>query len=144
MMTLGRNDFGIRAIIAPSFAEIFKTNTMQNGMLPIVLSKEQCVALASDAKAGHELEVDLEKQEVRSTSGAAPIPFVVDAFRRHCLLNGLDDIGLTLQKAAMIDEFEGRRSRVWPWLDGLGYKGKGGGVIPVSEAAKPAKKKLEW
>lgn len=120
---------------------------MQNGMLPIVLSKEECVRLADDARAGHDLAVDLDKQEIRSANpNTTSIPFVVDAFRRHCLLNGLDDIGLTLQKADQIDSFETRRSSVWPWLDGLGYKGKGtGGIaIPITDAVQPSKKKLEW
>ncbi|OBZ71908.1 3-isopropylmalate dehydratase [Grifola frondosa] len=130
-------DFGIRCIIAPSFADIFRNNTMQNGMLPVTLSEEDCRALAQDAEAGLELEVDLEKQEVRRPNGTA-IPFTVDPFRRHCLLNGLDDIALTLQKAGAIEEFEQRRSQTWPWLDGFGYKGT---KIPVSPS-KP--KKMEW
>ncbi|KAL4241596.1 3-isopropylmalate dehydratase [Abortiporus biennis] len=132
------NDFGIRCIIAPSFADIFRNNTMQNGMLPVALSKEDCRALTEDAEAGLELEVDLEKQEVRRANGKPAIPFSVDPFRRHCLLNGLDDIALTLQKVKSIEEFEKRRSETWPWLDGFGYKGK----IPVAPT-KPAKK-MEW
>ncbi|KAH8106166.1 aconitase family-domain-containing protein [Cristinia sonorae] len=132
------NDFGIRCIIAPSFADIFRNNTMQNGMLPVALSKEECKILAEDAEQGLELEVDLEKQEVRRANGQPPIPFTADPFRRHCLLNGLDDIALTLQKAKAIETFETRRSQTWPWLDGLGYKGK----IPI--AAKKAGKKMEW
>jgi len=118
---------------------------MQNGMLPIVLSKQECGRLADDARAGHELEVDLEKQEIRSSSGSPPIQFVIDAFRRHCLLNGLDQISLTLQKAPLIDAFEVRRSTTWSWLDGLGYKGKGGGnAIPVSRDSKPSEARLDW
>ncbi|KAH9981860.1 aconitase [Russula compacta] len=118
------NDFGIRCIIAPSFADIFRNNTMQNGMLPVVLSDDQCRALAEDAEAGFELVVDLERQEVRRANGKPAIPFQADAFRRHCLLNGLDDIALTLQKVGAVERFEQRRSEVWPWLDGFGYKGK--------------------
>ncbi|CAL1702153.1 unnamed protein product [Somion occarium] len=133
------NDFGIRCIIAPSFADIFRNNTMQNGMLPVTLSKEECKALAEDAEAGLELEVDLEKQEVRRPNGKPAIPFTTDKFRRHCLLNGLDDIALTLQKDSSIAEFEGRRSQSWPWLDGLGYKGK----IPIAPLAQ-RKKKMDW
>ena len=126
-------------MIAPSFAEIFKTNAMQNGMVPIALSAEECADLADTGRAGLEIEVDLDKLEVRR-DGKPPIPFHIDAFRRHCLLNGLDDIGLTLQKADVIDEFERRRSETWPWLDGFGYVK--GGRIPV----KPVRqgKKLEW
>jgi 3-isopropylmalate dehydratase len=112
---------------------------MQNGMLPVALSEEECRALAADAEAGLELEVDLEKQEVRRPNGQPPIKFEVDAFRRHCLLNGLDDIALTLQKAGEIETFEGRRSATWPWLDGLGYKGK----IPIVASAKKSGK-MEW
>ncbi|KAG6886056.1 hypothetical protein C0993_004046 [Termitomyces sp. T159_Od127] len=132
------NDFGIRCIIAPSFADIFKNNSMQNGMLPVVLPQEDCRALAEDAEAGLELEVDLEKQEVRRPNGKAPISFVTDAFRRHCLLNGLDDIALTMQKGDAIEEFEQKRSQQWPWLDGFGYQGT---KIPMS--SKPPKK-MDW
>jgi 3-isopropylmalate dehydratase len=134
------NDFGIRCIIAPSFADIFRNNTMQNGMLPVALPQEDCVALAKDAEAGLELEVDLDKQEVRRPNGQAAVPFTVDPFRRHCLLNGLDDIALTLQKAGAIKEFETRRSDVWPWLDGFGYKGK----IPASQSVQKKAGKMEW
>ena len=137
--TLDSNDFGIRCIIAPSFADIFRNNTMQNGMLPIALSKEQCTELADDAEKGLELEVDLEKQEVRRPNGKRSISFVTDPFRRHCLLNGLDDIGLTMQKSDAIEAFEQRRSAVWPWLDGFGFKGA---RIPIS-IKKPAKR-MEW
>lgn len=133
-----RNDFGIRCIIAPSFADIFRNNTMQNGMLPVALPKEICQELTAEAEQGLELEVDLEKQEVRRASGKPAVPFTVDPFRRHCLLNGLDDIALTLQKAAAIETFESHRTEVWPWLDGFGYKGK----IPIAAAKKT--KKMEW
>ena len=111
---------------------------MQNGMLPVALPKEVCKELTEDAEAGLELEVDLDKQEVRRTNGKPPIPFTADPFRRHCLLNGLDDIALTLQKSAGIEEFELRRTQVWPWLDGFGYKGK----IPLN-VPQPSKK-MEW
>ncbi|KAA1466281.1 aconitase [Dentipellis sp. KUC8613] len=132
------NDFGIRCIIAPSFADIFRNNTMQNGMLPVALSEEDCRTLAADAEEGLELEVDLEKQEVRRSNGEA-ISFTTDPFRRHCLLNGLDDIALTLQKDKAIETFEERRSELWPWLDGFGYAGR---KIPVS--ARRQAKKMEW
>ncbi|KAH9071658.1 aconitase [Lactarius deliciosus] len=95
------NDFGIRCVIAPSFADIFRNNTMQNGMLPVALSAEECRELAADAEAGLELEVDLEKQEV----GA-------------------------------VEKFELRRSELWPWLDGFGYKGK---KIPLRGTGK-----MDW
>ncbi|KAI9063382.1 hypothetical protein FKP32DRAFT_1592442 [Trametes sanguinea] len=134
-------DFGIMCIIAPSFADIFKNNTFQNGMLPVILSEEQCRELAEEAEQGLELEVDLEKQEVRRASGKPACAFQVDAFRRHCLLNGLDDIALTLQKADKIEEFEKRRSALWPWLDGFGYKGA---RIPVSLGVGKQTNKMDW
>jgi len=110
---------------------------MQNGMLPVAIPQEQCIELAKDAEAGHELEVDLVNQEIRRVQGA-PIPFEADPFRRHCLVNGLDDIALTLQRAGAIEEFETRRSQMWPWLDGFGYKGK----IPITPAR--VVKKTDW
>lgn len=113
---------------------------MQNGMLPVVLSPEDCRALAEDAEAGLELEVDLEKEEVRRVNGNAPIPFVTDPFRRHCLLNGLDDIALTMQRGPSIEEFEQRRSQTWPWLDGFGYKGS---KIPVGTPPRKVKRN-DW
>ncbi|KAG8964524.1 3-isopropylmalate dehydratase [Tulasnella sp. 419] len=134
-------DFGIQSVIAPSFGEIFKTNSMQNGLLPVVLPQEVCKELYEDAMKGFELEVDLEKLEVRRMNGEPPIKFEVEPFRRDCLLNGLDDIGLTLQKEDHIVEFETRRSDKWPWLDGFGYV-KGGGRIDA--AAVKNKKKLDW
>jgi len=120
-------DFGIQCVIAPSFGDIFQNNTMKNGMLPVVLPLEQCKQLHALAKEGKELEVDLEKQEVRLPDGST-MSFTVNSFPRYCLLNGLDDIGLTLQKADSISKFEGKRSAVWPWLDGVGYVQNGGEV----------------
>jgi 3-isopropylmalate dehydratase len=111
---------------------------MQNGMLPIALSQEECVELAKDAEAGLELEVDLEKEEIRRTNGRPPIPFSTDPFRRHCLLNGLDDIALTMQRDQAITSFETKRSKLWPWLDGLGYEGK----IPIVPSRQG--KQTEW
>jgi len=133
------NDFGIRCIIAPSFAEIFRTNTLQNGMLPVALLPDECKLLYDDAMACKQLEVDLEKQEVRREAGD-PIKFSVDPFRRHCLLNGLDDIGLTMQKNAAINAFEQRRSDAWPWLDGFAYVQ--GRKIPASVAK--VGQKFDW
>lgn len=97
---------------------------MQNGMLPVTVTQEQCVELAKDAEAGLELEVDLEKEEIRRPNGQPSISFTIDPFRRHCLLNGLDDIALSLQRSSAIDAFEKKRSELWPWLDGFGYDGK--------------------
>jgi 3-isopropylmalate dehydratase len=108
-------------IIAPSFGDIFRNNSMKNGMLPVTLPLDQCKRLHELAVKGEELEVDLEKQEIRQPDGSA-IPFTVDSFARHCLLNGLDDIGLTMQKVDSISKFEAKRSAIWPWLDGVGYE----------------------
>ncbi|NCY25072.1 MAG: 3-isopropylmalate dehydratase small subunit, partial [Alphaproteobacteria bacterium] len=100
-------DFGIRCVIAPDFADIFHNNSSKNGILPIRLPREICEKLMEDAKLGGNarLTVDLERQVVVRPSGEE-IPFEVDAFRKHCLLNGLDDIGQTLQHAPSIDDYE--------------------------------------
>lgn len=113
---------------------------MQNGMLPIALSKEECHELAKDAEAGLELEIDLEKEEIRRVNGKPPVTFLTDVFRRHCLLNGLDDIALTLQKSSSIEQFEQQRSEFWPWLDGFGYETRKI-AVGVKEGAK---KSMDW
>jgi 3-isopropylmalate/(R)-2-methylmalate dehydratase small subunit len=109
-------DFGIRCVIAPSFADIFFNNCFKNGILPIVLPKEICDALMQDAERGSNarLTVDLEAQTVTRPDGEA-ISFNVDPFRRHCLLNGLDDIGQTLQRETAISSFEAGTANA-PWL----------------------------
>jgi len=111
------NGFGIRSIIAASFADIFYNNCFKNGMLPVVLPRESVLALLDDANAGRDIEVDLPSQTVRRHDGTA-YAFDVDPFRKHCLLNGLDDIGLTMQKMEAIRTFEAQRSLETPWLDG--------------------------
>ncbi len=110
-------DFGIRCIIAPSFADIFFNNCFKNGLLPIALSAEKVDQLfqATYANEGYTLEVDLESQTVSTPDGES-IAFEVDAFRKHCLLNGLDDIGLTLEDADAIKAYEARRREQAPWL----------------------------
>jgi 3-isopropylmalate/(R)-2-methylmalate dehydratase small subunit len=110
-------DFGIRCVIAPSFADIFYNNCFKNGILPIVLPQEDVDKLMDDAQRGANavVTVDLEKQEIRGPDGGV-IRFELDAFRKHCLLNGLDDIGLTLQKVAHIDTFENKNKLSQPWL----------------------------
>jgi len=110
-------DFGIRAIIAPSFADIFYNNCFKNGLLPIVLPEEQVDQLFREVEAtvGYRLTIDLERQQVVTPSGQV-FPFEIDAFRKHCLLNGLDDIDLTLQHADEIRAYEARRRREAPWL----------------------------
>ncbi len=110
-------DFGIRCVIAPSFADIFYNNCFKNGILPIALPQEQVDLLMDDAERGANavISVDLEAQTITGPDGGT-ISFEVDAFRKHCLMNGLDDIGLTLEKAAKIDDFESRRALSQPWL----------------------------
>ena len=103
-------DYGFRAIIAPSFADIFANNCMKNGIVPVVLDDEQVNELArkSQAVEGYDLTVDLERCEVRDTAGSSA-PVVIDEFRRSCLLEGLDDIGLTLRHEAQIEAYEKAR-----------------------------------
>jgi 3-isopropylmalate/(R)-2-methylmalate dehydratase small subunit len=110
--------YGFRAIIAPSFADIFFNNCFKNGVLPIVLTEAQVDRLFDEVKAfpGFRLVVDLERQVVTTPNGSEAYPFEVDAFRKYCLLNGLDDIGLTLQKADAIRAYEERHLREQPWL----------------------------
>jgi len=110
-------DFGIRCIISTSFADIFYNNCFKNGILPVVLSKEQVDLLMKDAEKGANarIEIDLVAQTITSSDGEV-ITFEVDAFRKHCLLNGLDDIGLTLEKAASIDTFEANAAQLRPWV----------------------------
>jgi 3-isopropylmalate/(R)-2-methylmalate dehydratase small subunit len=110
-------DFGIRAVIAPSFADIFFNNCFKNGILPIVLPQEQVDALMKDAEKGANarMTIDLEAQTVTASDGTT-FAFEVDPFRRHCLLNGLDDIGLTLEKSASIGSFEARAAQERPWV----------------------------
>lgn len=110
-------DFGIRAVIAPSFADIFFNNCFKNGILPIVLPQEDVDALMQDAEKGANavLTVDLEAQEITRPDGVK-VEFEVDAFKKHCLLNGLDDIGLTMQKESAIDAFESSYETRAPWI----------------------------
>ena len=103
-------------MIAPSFADIFYNNCFKNGILPIVLPQEDIDKLMDDAKRGANatLTVDLEAQEIRGPDGGT-IGFNIDTFRKHCLLNGLDDIGLTLQKEAAITSYEEKAALLRPW-----------------------------
>ena len=112
-------DFGIRCVIAPSFGDIFYNNCFKNGVLPVTLPDAAVGALMDRAEQGStaRFAVDLEACEVVPPDGAA-IGFEIDPFRRHCLLEGLDDIGLTLEKAAAIDAFEAARRIDRPWLAG--------------------------
>lgn len=110
-------DFGIRAVISTSFADIFYNNCFKNGILPIVLPAEQVAVLMEDAKKGANarMTVDLVAQTVTASDGQT-FSFEVDPFRKHCMLNGLDDIGLTLEKAASIDSYEKRAGTLRPWV----------------------------
>jgi 3-isopropylmalate dehydratase len=108
---------GIRCIISSSFADIFHSNCMKNGMLPVTLPREAVLELLQDAEQMKDLEVDLESQTVIRPCGQT-YSFDIDPFRKNCLLNGFDDIGLTMQKMEAIRSFEGERSARYPWLDG--------------------------
>ncbi len=110
-------DFGIRCVISTSFADIFYNNCFKNGILPIRVSKEDLAKLMDDAQRGSNatLTVDLEKQEIKGPDGGS-VKFDIDEFRKHCLLNGLDDIGLTMQKAEYIDSYENKQRQSQPWL----------------------------
>ena len=110
-------DFGIRAIISTSFADIFYSNCFKNGILPIVLPKEDVDKLMEDAARGANatVTIDLERQEITGPDGGT-IHFDIDPFRKHCLLEGLDDIGLTLQKRDRIAAYENKQAETMPWL----------------------------
>ena len=111
------DEYGFRTVIAPSFADIFYNNSFKNGLLPIILADEDLDELFAQCEAteGYQLTVDLEAQVVTRPDGKQ-YPFEVDAFRKHCLLNGLDDIGLTLQDAEAISAFESGHRQRQPWL----------------------------
>ncbi len=111
------DDFGFRSVIAPSFADIFYNNSFKNGLLPIVLDAEIVDELFKrvNAKKGYQLSIDLEAQKVITEEGDE-FTFEVDGFRKYCLLNGLDDIGLTLQHADEIRAYEAKRKQAEPWL----------------------------
>ncbi len=110
-------DFGIRCVIAPSFADIFYNNCFKNGILPIKLPQTAVDQLMDDARKGSNatFTIDLEKQEITRPDGGK-VGFEIDSFRKHCLLNGLDEVGLTLQKAPAIDSFETKQRSSQPWL----------------------------
>ena len=110
-------DFGIRCVISTSFADIFYNNCFKNGILPVVVSSDERDALLADAAdtENPELSIDLVTQTIRRPNGVT-ISFEVDAFRKKCLLEGLDDIGLTMEKSGSIDDFESNRTQQQPWL----------------------------
>jgi 3-isopropylmalate/(R)-2-methylmalate dehydratase small subunit len=110
-------DFGISCVISTSFADIFYNNCFQNGILPVVVSPEDLEKLMDDASRGANatITVDLAAQEIRGPDGGV-VHFEIDAFKKHCMLNGLDGVGLTLEKASQIDTFESRAQTERPWL----------------------------
>ncbi len=109
-------DFGIKCVISTSFADIFYNNCFKNGILPIVVNKQQLEQLMDDAENGANavLDIDLEAQEITRPNGES-VTFEIDEFRKHCLINGLDDIGLTMEKEKNIDSFEKKRATEQPW-----------------------------
>ncbi|KAJ4291895.1 3-isopropylmalate dehydratase [Kalmusia sp. IMI 367209] len=146
-------DFGIKTIIAPSYGDIFFNNTFKNGMLPIRITDQAVLEnVAAVAKSGKELEVDLPNQVIRDADGKELAKFDVEEFRKHCLINGLDDIGLTMGSVKDIERHEAKRSREWPWLDGSGYLARHRkGPVKVEPAAVPKTNRgdvigepLEW
>ena len=110
-------EFGIRCVIAPSYADIFYNNCFKNGILPVVLPQEQVDVLMKDAEKGSNarIEIDLEAQTITSSDGEV-FHFEVDAFKKHCLMNGLDDIGLTMEKVGAIKTFEEQAATARPWV----------------------------
>ena len=110
-------DYGVKCVISTSFADIFFNNCFKNGILPIVVSKEELNQLMDDADNGANsvLDIDLENQHIGRPNGEK-INFEIDEFRKHCLINGLDDIGLTMQKQSNIDNFEKKREAEKPWI----------------------------
>ncbi|MDW3223325.1 MAG: 3-isopropylmalate dehydratase small subunit [Paracoccaceae bacterium] len=110
-------DFGIRCVVAPSYADIFYNNCFKNGILPIALPQEQVDVLMKDAEKGSNarISIDLDAQTITTSDGEV-FSFDVDPFKKHCLMNGLDDIGLTMEKAASIDTYEKAASQARPWV----------------------------
>ncbi|PGH27977.1 3-isopropylmalate dehydratase, large subunit [Polytolypa hystricis UAMH7299] len=149
-------DFGIKCVIAPSYADIFFNNTFKNGMLPIIIPDAAVhEKILVEARAGRELEVDLVNQRINNANGDKIAEFDVEQFRKHCLVNGLDDISLTMQMENKIKEFERHRTLETPWLDGSGYlkrrNGKQTGPVMVEAAPIPKTNRgevkgepLEW
>lgn len=146
-------DFGIKCVIAPSYADIFFNNTFKNGMLPIAITnKADLDAIAAEARAGKEIEVDLPNQTINDASGKKICSFEVEEFRKHCLINGLDDIGLTMQMEDKINAFEKKMTQKTPWLNGSGYlkRGKDGRLavkaapVPKTNRGEEIKEPLEW
>lgn len=144
-------DFGIKCVIAPSYADIFFNNTFKNGMLPIVIKDKAALdRIAKEADAGREIEVDLPKQVVNDASGNKLADFDVEEFRKHCLVNGLDDIGLTMQQSDLISTYEAKQKTEYPWIGDSGYLKRKGPVkvqavpVPKTNRGEEIKEPLEW
>ena len=146
-------DFGIKCIIAPSYADIFFNNTFKNGMLPIAITDQPTLEkIAIEAKSG-EIEIDLPNQQIKDASGTKLADFDVEEFRKHCLVNGLDDIGLTMQVEDKIRTYEERAAKETPWIGDSGYlrrKTRDGPVkvnavpVPTTNRGEELKEPLEW
>jgi len=146
-------DFGIKCVIAPSYADIFFNNTFKNGMLPIAITnKTDLEVIAIEARAGNGIEVDLPNQVIKDGSGKNICSFDVEEFRKHCLVNGLDDIGLTMQMEDKINAFEKKMTQNTPWLDGSGYlkRGKSSKLaakavpVPKTNRGEEIEEPLDW
>lgn len=147
-------DFGIKCIIAPSYADIFFNNTFKNGMLPIAIEDQTAIErIAEEAREGKEIEVDLPNQQIRDATGNKLADFDVEEFRKHCLVNGYDDIGLTMQMEDKIRRYEERMARETPWIGDIGYlkRGKRDGPVKVDAVPLPTTNRgqeltepLEW
>ncbi|KHJ33868.1 putative 3-isopropylmalate dehydratase [Erysiphe necator] len=147
------HDFGIDCIIAPSFADIFFNNTLKNGMLPIAITNSSDYdAVVAESIAGNEIEIDLPNQTIKSSTGLRICSFEIEEFSKYCLVNGLDDIGLTLKNEEKISTFEKQMTLKMPWLDGSGYLKRGvGGMlaataaeIPKTNRGEEIQEPLEW
>lgn len=146
-------DFGIKCVIAPFFSDIFFNNIFKNGMLAIsITNKDDLEKIAAEARAKKEIEIDLPNQKINDAAGNKICSFDVEEFRKHCLVNGLDDIGLTLQLEEKISAFEKKMSAQTPWLDGTGYlkRDKSGKLaakavpVPKTNRGQEVKEPLEW
>jgi len=138
-------------VLAPSFGDIFYNNMAKNGMLAaIVPDAAELEKVAEEARQGREIEVDLPAQEVRSAEGALLARFEIDGFRKQCLINGWDDISLTMQLDGAIASFEDRRKKSWPWLEGKAYLRRGAkGAVkleakPVAQESARVVNPPEW
>ncbi len=133
-------DLGIKCIIAPSFADIFYNNSFKNGILPIAITNQPDLdAVAAEARAGREIEVDLPSQVINDAGGRKICGFEIEEFRKYCLVNGLDDIGLTMQMEEKISDFESRRYYGMPWLERSGFSRRKNGAIDAKPLSIPTR-----